>query len=78
MGGKRVWARRNSGETLLEGAAREEGPGFAAPDVLPYPGSPRLGSADPGLKYAAPLGLVSSGAVGVKNEQTCFQLLMVS
>ena len=28
-----------------------------------YPGSPRLGSADPGLYYATPLGLVWRGVV---------------
>ncbi|MDB6005984.1 MAG: hypothetical protein JWR15_2971 [Prosthecobacter sp.] len=31
--------------------------GFASGRVLIYPGSPRLGSADPGLNYAAPLEL---------------------
>ena len=31
-----------------------------------YPGSPRLGSADPGLNYATPLGLVWRGVVGRK------------
>jgi len=47
-GGRFVW--RNSG--------------FASrPDAV-YPGSPRQGSADPGLNSAAPLGLVCGGAMG--------------
>ena len=38
-----------------------------------YPGSPRLGSADPGLNYAAPLGLVWRGVVGETGRTSHFQ-----
>jgi hypothetical protein len=36
--------------------------GFASLSCAVYPGSPRLGSADPGLYSATPLGLVCGGA----------------
>ena len=38
------------------------GAGFACRIAAHDPGSPRLGSADPGLYYATPLGLVCGGA----------------
>ncbi len=68
--GGTLLARRDLLQTLLVGAAREEGVGFASGRVLPYPGSPRLGSADPGLSYAAPLVLVwrRSGVEWQKNS----------
>ena len=40
--------------------------GFASRASDLYPGSPRRGSADPGLYYATPLGLVWRGVVGRK------------
>jgi hypothetical protein len=40
--------------------------GFAFRTDAVYPGSPRLGSADPGLYSAAPLGLVRDGVKGRK------------
>ena len=42
------------------------GAGFASRIAAHDPGSPRLGSADPGLYYAPPLGLVCGGVVGRK------------
>ena len=41
--------------------------GFASRSDVVYPGSPRLGSADPGLYYAAPLELVCGGVGGRKS-----------
>ena len=60
--GDNVW--RGLLRTLLGDTGCGGGLGLLSCRLRPYPGSPRLGSADPGLNYAAPLGLVWFGVVG--------------
>ena len=60
--GANVW--RSSVQTLLVAAGCGGVLGLLSGRARLYPGSPRLGSADPGLNYATPLGLVWRGAVG--------------
>ena len=60
-GGGVFLARRGSMQTLLGICRCVESAGFAPRTCGPNPGSPRQGSADPGLYYAAPSGLVYGG-----------------
>jgi hypothetical protein len=59
--------RRGVLQTLLVNVGCGGVPGLLPGRVLPYPGSPRQGSADPGLYYAALSGLVCGGN-GVAKE----------
>lgn len=63
--GANVW--RSLLQTLLVDALCGGMLGLLSGRVRFYPGSPRRGSADPGLYYATPLGLVWRGVEGRKN-----------
>ncbi len=63
--------RRSLVQTLLVDAGCGGVLGLLPGRVRFYPGSPRLGSADPGLCYAAPLGLAWRGVVGGTGAVVC-------
>jgi len=71
--GARVW--RSLLQTLLVATGCGGVLGLLSGRARHYPGSPRLGSADPGLYYAAPLGLVCGGVVGVGGDNVWRGLL---